>query len=533
MRFWGLLLAAAVTGAGGVPSAAPVSCSSSVPAPGASTPAGAASATASPGRCERAQESSRLERRCGHSSGRERSRSGGKRGRGRSPSPACFARLASVSASSSSESSDSVGRVSAIPSPPSSLLGAGGGRSGSDRSASGCARSPQPGPSGLGSGMRAALHADRSCSEPRGHSLPAPSGVAEEDHNSVSGSVDLDRDDLFRSVLYLIREFHSIEEPASVAPNRCKTSVAPIYRLQSESSPALHLPLSPLLSALLEDTNLALAKFVEDHTVHGLLPVPGRRHRRCYKTASSSFPGPYTVPPGLASITLDKVSESQKRSVFLSHSQVSSMETMLSSVCEVTSWLDWWLSTCGSFREHLPDEVLGNFERLMLSGLRALEFLGSQGVTAVGNLMLSHRDSLLLDARSMVPAEEVAHLRVADLSSSSSIFPIPLLDSALTKMRAASNDALVHWTLHPRRFLGNLRLDCPRQDLRRPPLLTVAVFHRWFRGHSSRLRLTPPLALPSVVGRRGVTKVRRPFRGSSGGSDRSGGKGKGARKKSS
>ena len=59
------------------------------------------------------------------------------------------------------------------------------------------------------------------------------------------------------------------------------------------------------------------------------------------------------------------------------------------------SWLDWWFSTCGCFREHLPVKVLGNFERLMLSGLRALEFLGAQGIMAFGNLVLSHRDPFL------------------------------------------------------------------------------------------------------------------------------------------
>ena len=395
---WSLLSAAAVTGAGGVPaptatmpSAAPVAYSSSVLAPGASNPAGAASVTASPGRHERAQESSRPEKRRRWSSGRKRSCSGGKCGRGRSPSPAHSARSASVSASSSFESSDLEGRVSAMPPPPSSRPGAGGDRSGSDHSASGCARSPQPGPSGLGSGVQAAPRGGQSRSELRSRSSPAPSGAAEENHDSVSDSVDLDQDDSFRSVLHLIREFHSIDEPAGVSPNRCKTSLAPIYGLQSESSPALHLPLSPLLSSLLGDTNLALAKFVEDQTVHGFLPVLGRHHRRYYKTSSySSFPGPYTVPPGLASITLDKVSESRKRSVSLSHSQVSSLETMLSSVCKVTSWLDWWLSPCGGFREHLPIEVHGNFERLMLSGSRARKFLGSQGITALGNLMLSH-----------------------------------------------------------------------------------------------------------------------------------------------
>ena len=104
-----------------------------------------------------------------------------------------------------------------------------------------------------------------------------------------------------------------MEEPASVALNRCKTSFAPVYGLQSELSPALHLPLSPLLGSLLEDTNSALSKFVEDQTVLGFLPIPGRWQRKYYRTTSSSFPGLYLVQPRLASITLEKVSESKKR----------------------------------------------------------------------------------------------------------------------------------------------------------------------------------------------------------------------------
>ena len=85
----------------------------------------------------------------------------------------------------------------------------------------------------------------------------------------------------------------------------------------------------------------------------------------------------------------------------------------------------------------------------MLSGSRALEFLGSQGVTARGNLVLSRRDSLFLDAKSTVPAKEVAQLRYSALPSSAGLFPTPLLESALDKMRAASNDALVQKTLYP------------------------------------------------------------------------------------
>ena len=228
-----------------------------------------------------------------------------------------------VSASSSFEYSDAEERVSAMPPPPAERLDVGGSRSKGNRD-----RSPQPGPSGLGSGSQSATGADRPRSEYGGRSSPAPSGVVEDDRSSTFYSVDLDQDDSFQAVLRLIREFHSMEEPASVAPNWCKTSLALVCGLQSEPSPALHLPLSPLLRSLLEDTNSALFKFVEDQTVHGFLPV------------SSCL---YTVLPGLASITLDKVSELRNHSVSLSHSQ----ETMLSSVCEVTSWLDWWLSTCG------------------------------------------------------------------------------------------------------------------------------------------------------------------------------------------
>ena len=281
---------------------------------------------------------------------------------------------------------------------------------------------------------------------------PGPSGVADDDRSSTFESVDFARDDSFRGVLGLIRKFHDMAEPATVPAARCKTSLASAYGLMSETSPAFTLPVSPLLSTLLLDINSDLSKFLEDQTVHGFLPVPGRRHRRYYGTSTSSFPGPYTVPPGVISITMENASEVRKRSVSLSASQVSSMETMLSGMCEVSSWLDWWLSTCGGFRDHLPIEVRADFERLMISGSRALEFLASQGCTTLGNLVLARRDALLADVRGMVPAEEVARLRYSPLPQSAAIFPHALLDSALLKMRAAASDALVQWTLHPPRI---------------------------------------------------------------------------------
>ena len=87
-----------------------------------------------------------------------------------------------------------------------------------------------------------------------------------------------------------------------------------------------------------------------------------------------------------------------------------------------------------------------------MSGSRSLEFLASQGCTALGNLVLSRRDALLADVRGTVPVEEVARLRYSPLPLSAAIFPHTLLDSALLKMRAAASDALVQRTLHPPRI---------------------------------------------------------------------------------
>ena len=362
-----------------------------------------------------------------------------------------------------------------------------------------------------------------------GHLSPLPPGEAENDRSSAFDSLDIDRDDSFRPVLAFIRNFHDTEEPAGIPLARCKTSLASIYGLMSETSPAFHLPISPFLRSLLDDTNLALSKFLEDQTVHGFLLVPGQRHRRYYRTSSSSFPGPYSVPPGATSFTLEKASEVKKRSVSLSASQVSSLETILSGVCEVASWLEWWLYTCGGFLEHLPVEIRADFEWLMLSGSRALEFQASQGVTALGNLVLSRRDALLADVRSTVPAEEVACLRCSGLPETVSLFPSPLLDSALSKMRAAANDALVQQTLHPPRILRK-----PAAGRGCAWSSSTGSAQGGSSGASCPTQKQSSASSPSGQSgkKRKNRKSKAPFFSSSGGSGCSGDKGKGAGKKS-
>ena len=460
-------------------------------------------------------ERRRRVRSCSHAR-RSRSSSDGtdrrakKRSRRGSPSPGRSSRRREKRYRSSSDSSED---VRAAASSPRARRAHGGARSGGSTWDYGRSRSyARVDPSQSGTHRRS----------------PGPSGVAEDDRSTTFESVDFARDVSFRAVLGLIREFHDMAEPATVPGARCKTSLASAYGLTADSHPSFSLPLSPLLSTLLMDINSDLSKFMEDQTVHGFLPVPGRRQRRYYGTSTSSFPGPYTVPPGLTSITMEKASEVRKRSVSLSASQVSSLETMLSGMCEVSSWLDWWQSTCGGFRDLLPLESRADFERLMMSGSRSLEFLASQGCTALGNLVLSRRDALLADVRGTVPVEEVARLRYSPLPLSAAIFPHTLLDSALLKMRAAASDALVQRTLHPPRI--------PRKPAAVGQGSGSSASRSGQASTSGAAQTQKQSAPSSSSGQSGQGKKKgkgkAPFSSSSRGSGRSGGKGKGAGKKS-
>ena len=163
----------------------------------------------------------------------------------------------------------------------------------------------------------------------------------------------------------------------------------------------------------------------------------------------------------------------------------------------------------------------------MLSGSRALEFLASQGCTALGNLVLARRDSLLADVRSTVPAEEVARLRYSPLPETVSLFPNALLDSALIKMRAAANNALVQRTLHPPTI--------PQKHKAAGQSTGSSASGSGQAGSSGTRPARKQSSVSSPSGQSGKKKNRKgkaPFSSSSGGSGRSGGKGKGSGKKS-
>ena len=237
------------------------------------------------------------------------------------------------------------------------------------------------------------------------------------------------------------------------------------------------------------------------------------------------------MPPGLGSLTLDKASDPKKRPVVIPHTLVSSFETALSGVGEVISWLDWWLSILSKLGESLPEDAHSNFQRLMVSGTKSLEFLGSQTTPVLANLVLLRRDSLISDVRSTVPTEELSRLRHAPLPPSSALFPPTLLDTALSKTRAASNDALVHKALHPPRIPKRQPQGQNRASSSAATPADRSVVSPLVPRQQQPPRGNSSTASSSGGNRNKPRKGKKPFCHSSGrlGNTRSGGKGSGKR----
>ena len=198
--------------------------------PAGGPPSASAAVPGSSDRQQR-QETSRPSRRHRRSSSDGTGRASKKRPRGRSPSPRPSSRYREKSYRSSSVSSED---TRAETSPPRAGRAPGGMPGDSCLTQAG-GRSPRPGP--LGWTTRSSAGAERYRSG-GGRRSPAPLGVTDDDRSSAFDSVDFDQDDSFRSVLALIRSFHNMEELAGIPSAWCKTSLASIYGLMSETSPA-------------------------------------------------------------------------------------------------------------------------------------------------------------------------------------------------------------------------------------------------------------------------------------------------------
>ena len=275
---------------------------------------------------------------------------------------------------------------------------------------------------------------------------PAPRDFDPDHAESVASNED-EPDFSFAAVVDMIRNYHDIDRPTT----RTTTVFDQTRGVQSDRGPAFNLPTSPLLGGLIDNANSAMARLTREQS-NGFLPFPMKRHWWFYRTDSTSLSAPYVVPPSLASLTREKPGDNKRLQVSLSQSVLAGLESALASIGETASWLDWWLSTVSGFSEALQPSAQSNFKRLLASGSKAIAFVGSQTVPALTNLLLSHSDALLAEVRYTVPAEELSLLRHSPLPPAAEILPSSRLDTALSKARAASNDALVHKALHPPRI---------------------------------------------------------------------------------
>ena len=401
---------------------------------------------------EREERARRSMRRPDRSTGDHGQSPTRKRRRSRSPSVISLPGSDNVSlhpSDSLSNEADGGSEMRATDPPASVTPGADASRSGSRTSRD---RSPQPGPSS----QPQADTAPRERRDGERHdarTFPAAPGEGENERAGSTEPPVLEKDAPFRQVLKSIRDFHGFPTPPETAPHPDRFAMARHLGLPLDHAPALHLPASQLTKALVDDTNAHMRKFDEDQTQGAFLPIPGRRSRRFYRTSEPLFPAPYQIPPGVAPLVQESSTDVKRRSTTFSPSLSSSQEVLLSSACETASWIDLALPACSNFGSLLPADAKPEFERMMLSVERAVEFLASQVVTALGNHVLAKRDSLLRDPQSMVPVEALSRLRHAPLpSSSAAIFPTPLLNEALSKSRASANDVLVKKSLHPPRI---------------------------------------------------------------------------------
>ena len=396
---------------------------------------------------EREERSRRFTRRPDRSSGNRGQSPPRKRRRSRSPSALSLSGSDNVSLHPSDSLSNEVddGSEMRAPTLPASVPPGSGSRTSRDRS-------PQPGPS-FQTQSDAAPREQRAGECRDVCSFPAAPGGEEDERAGSTEPPVLEKDAPFRQVLKSIRDYHGFPTPPETTPHPDRSAMARHLGLPLDHAPVLHLPASQLTKALIYDVNAHMRKFGEDQTQGAFLPIPGRRSRRFYRTSEPLFPAPYQIPSGVAPLVQESSIDVKRRPTTYSPSLSSSQEVLLSSACETASWIDLALPACSNFGSRLPADSKPEFERMMLSIGRAVEFLASQVVTALGNHVLAKRDSLLRDPQSTVPVEALSRLRHASLpSSSAAIFPTPLLDDALSKSRASANDALVKKSLHPPRI---------------------------------------------------------------------------------
>ena len=82
------------------------------------------------------------------------------------------------------------------------------------------------------------------------------------------------------------------------------------------------------------------------------------------------------------------------------------------------------------------------FQRMLVSGGKAVTLLGEAGCSLYTNLVLLQRDRIIKEFPSTVPQDQCFLLRNADLPTGAQLFPTDPAITALEKKHAAAQDAL-------------------------------------------------------------------------------------------
>ena len=302
-----------------------------------------------------------------------------------------------------------------------------------------------PGPSGLGTDPEALGPGV----------FPPPSGDQESllgmGDDPVVGDVadpeEVEMERQFEAVLGLIRESNRLGEAATIPSRRRFSSLELSLVRASAGRPSVELPWSPLAENILGETNsqvCGLEGSLSSSRSSRLLPPPLQRQRRFYRPESSAA-SPLQLPSSVAQLTEGCSVESlKKEGLSFSSAEGLNMESVAMSAIHASSWLDLWSNTLKDFGP--GGSSAGDrpkFERLLVSGGRALSFLTSQITNLWANLVLRRRDTVRRSFSKQVSAESSLGLRNSSLLASPSLFSESDIQTALERKRSASQDALI------------------------------------------------------------------------------------------
>ena len=256
---------------------------------------------------------------------------------------------------------------------------------------------------------------------------------------TVTPTVDEVEDSSFTDVLAWIQaEFPGTVMADGPPPKRSRSLLESV--LDTHPSPeSFSLPLSSGLSQIEEELDATLRG-----EVPGKHPLPLRKPKllpmaafphRAYRMRDQARPDPVPVNPELErAVTAQRAQAMHKARCEFSHEEAATLESSLRRARAVSSSLDWQLAAAAKTAKRVDTGLgqtdAGRFSRLFLSAARSLSQLQREISTALSNVLLRRRDTVLDLLPSQTPAADLQALRCSSLSSAMLFDPV-VVDSTL------------------------------------------------------------------------------------------------------